>query len=511
MLGFVDSLLNRVTMYRLILYYLILLVGIAAVFGFFGILPFSPLDLLINFFVSIAAAYIANYLFSKIFKAATNIESVFITALILVLIMPVEFPQDTTFIALASVLAMASKYFLAVNKRHIFNPAVFGATIMFFVSGQVASWWIGTPIMLPFVFLGGIFLLRKIRREQLVFNFLLAYLLIIAAASIIRTGSLLSIIFAWQLSIIDSALLFFMFVMLTEPLTSPATKKLQKYYGYIVALFYVTPQLRIIPFAITPEMALCIGNIFTYIFNPNYRLDLALKWKKQLSADIFAFAFDRPQNVKFLPGQYMEWTLQHGNADSRGNRRYFSIASSPTENNLLIAVKFYNPSSSYKKTLIGLAKQQKIIATQVAGDFILPKDTKKPIIFIAGGVGITPFRSMVQYIVDKNLQSNIVLFYSNRTANEILFSDIFQKAESYGVKTVYTLTDINNIPLNWTGEKGYITESLIRQHAGDYMKRTFYISGPQLMVRNFEKMLLHMGIRKWNIKTDFFPGYSEIK
>lgn len=511
MIEFVDSLLNKVTMYRLILYYLILLVAIASVFGFFGILPFSLPDLLINLFVSIAAAYISNYLFSKIFKAATNIESVFITALILILIMPVKFPEDTAFIALAAVLAMASKYFFAINKRHIFNPAAFGATVMFFVSGQVASWWIGTPTMFPFVLIGGLLLLRKIRREKLVFNFLLAYLFIIAVGEIFRSGSLAFVISAWQLTIFNSALLFFMFVMLTEPLTSPATKNLQKYYGYVVALFYVTPQLRLIPFAITPELALCIGNVFTYIFSPNYRLDLPLKWKKQLSPDTFTFVFNKVQNFKFIPGQYMEWTLQHKNTDSRGNRRYFSISSSPTEKEIAITVKFYENSSSYKKKFLSLKEGEKIIAAKVAGDFVLPKNPKTPLAFIAGGIGITPFRSMIKYILDKNIKSNIVFIYSNRTANDILFSDIFQKAENYGVKTIYTLTDIDNIPKNWKGRAGYINEQMLKKEIPDYQNRIFYISGPQLMVQNFEKLLLGMKVKKRNIITDFFPGYAENK
>ncbi|MCL6096811.1 MAG: oxidoreductase, partial [Patescibacteria group bacterium] len=454
---------------------------------------------------------IANYLFARIFKAVTNVESVFITALILVLIIPIKFPTNVVFFVFASIFAMGAKYLPTIEKRHVFNPAAASVVAISLISNYSATWWIGTSIMLPFVLTGGLLLLRKIRREQLVFSFLLVYFLIIGADSIIRTGSLLSIISSWQLSIVHSALLFFMFVMLTEPLTSPATKKLQKYYGYVVALFYVTPQLRIIPFAITPEMALCIGNIFTYIFSPNYRLDLPLKWKKQLSPDTFAFAFNRAQNFKFIPGQYMEWTLQHKNTDSRGNRRYFSIASAPTENDLLIAVKFYNPSSSYKKTLLNISEGQRIIASQVAGDFILPKDLKKPLVFIAGGVGIAPFRSMLQYLIDKQLQSNIVLFYSNKTASEILFSETFQKAESYGLKTICTLTDVNKIPSDWADERGYITELMITRHVEDYAQRIFYISGPQLMVQNFEKMLLGMKIKKRNIITDFFPGYSESK
>jgi len=512
MIEFVDFLLNKITMYRLTLYYLIFLVGIAVVFSFFGFLNYNPLDILLDTLIAVAVSFVANYAFARVFKAVTNVESVFITALILVLIIPVKFPTNAAFLVFASIFAMGAKYLPTIEKRHVFNPAAASVVAISLISNYSATWWIGTPMMLPFVLAGGLLLLRKIRREKLVFSFLLVYLLIIGANSFIRTGSFFSIISIWQFSVIHSALLFFVFVMLTEPLTSPVTKKLQKYYGYIVALFYITPQLRIISIAITPEMALCIGNIFTYIFSPNYRLDLLLKWKKQLSPDTFAFAFNRVQNFKFIPGQYMEWTLQHKNTDSRGNRRYFSIASSPTENDIMMTVKFYNnPSSSYKKTLLNMADGQKIIASQVAGDFTLPKNLKKPLVFIAGGVGIAPFRSMIQYILDKQLQSNIILFYSNKTANEILFSDIFQKAESYGVKTIYTLTDANNVPADWQQERGYITDAMIKQNVGDYTQRTYYISGPQLMVQNFEKLLLGMKVRKGNIITDFFPGYTENK
>jgi ferredoxin-NADP reductase/Na+-translocating ferredoxin:NAD+ oxidoreductase RnfD subunit len=511
MIEFVDSLLNKITMYRLTLYYLILLIGVAVILSFFGFLAYNPFDILLDTLITVVVSYIANYAFAKMFKVITNVESVFITALILVLIIPIKFPTNAAFFVFASILAMGAKYLLTIEKRHIFNPAAIAVVAISLLSNYSATWWIGTPIMLPFVIVGGLLLIRKIGREQLVFNFLLAYLFIVAVGSILHSGTIFSVLSTWQLTVFHSALFFFTFVMLIEPVTSPATKKLQSYYAYVVALLYATPQLRLISVTFTPEMALSIGNVFSYFISPNYRLNLPLKWKKQLSPDTFAFGFNRVSNFKFIPGQYMEWTLPHKNSDSRGNRRYFSLASSPTENDIIMTVKFYNPSSSYKKTLLSMTEGQKIIASQVAGDFTLPKDLNKPLVFIAGGVGIAPFRSMISYIIDKKLSSNIVLFYSNRTVNEILFSDTFQKAESYGVKTIYTLTDVNNVPGDWQRERGYITEAMIKQNVGDYHQRTFYISGPQLMVQNFEKLLLRMEVKKKNIITDFFPGYSESK
>jgi len=511
MIKFIDSVLNKITMYRLTLYYLIFLVGTAVVFSFFGFLAYNPFDILLDTLIAVVVSFIANYTFARIFKAVTNVESVFITALILVLIIPIKFPTNAAFFIFASIFAMGAKYLLTIEKRHLFNPAAISVVAISLISNYSATWWIGTPIMVPFVIVGGLLLIRKTRRETLVFNFLLAYFFLIATGTLLHGSSIVSIISNLQLSIFHSALFFFTFVMLTEPMTSPTTEKLQGYYGYLVALLYATPQLRLISIGFTPEMALSIGNVFSFFFSPNYRLDSSFKWKKQLSFDTFAFTFERKSDFKFIPGQYMEWTLPHKDTDSRGNRRYFSIASSPTENDIMMTVKFYNPSSSYKKALFNMIEGQKIIASQVAGDFTLSKDFKKPLVFIAGGVGIAPFRSMIQYAIDKQLQSNIVLFYSNRTANEILFSDIFQKAESYGVKTVYTLTDVNNIPVDWQRERGYITEAMIKQNVGDYYQRTFYISGPQLMVQNFEKLLLEMKVKKGNIITDFFPGYTENK
>ena len=505
----IDEILNKITMYRFTLYYLIFLVASVAGLSFFGFLNYNPLDIIINSFAAITVCYIANYVFAKIFGAVTNFESVFITALILVLIIPVKFPANLLFIIGASGVAMAVKYLLTIEKHHLFNPAAASVAAISLLSPEhSATWWVGTPAMLPFVLVGGLLLLRKTQRERQVIYFLITYLIASGVGAIINTG-FFSLVPTWEYGILHSALFFFMFVMLTEPLTSPTTKKLQGYYSIIVAFLYSSTQLRLFGIIFTPELALLVGNIFSYIVNPNFRILTPLIRKKQLSHDTFEFAFAKKNDIKFIPGQYMEWTLPHKNMDSRGNRRYFSISSSPTENELAIAVKFYNPSSSYKKQLLNLQSNSKITAAQVSGDFILPKNLKTPIVFIAGGVGIAPFRSMIQYILDKNLQTDIILIYSNRTINDILYSDIFERAEVNGIRTIYNLTDINNLPPNWAGGTGHINENTIKKYLPDYQKRIFYISGPQLMVQNFEEVLLKTGVKKSSIKSDFFPGYSE--
>ncbi|MCL4353294.1 RnfABCDGE type electron transport complex subunit D [Patescibacteria group bacterium] len=507
---YIDSILIKITMYRLTLYYLIFLVGTAVVLSFFGYLNFSPLDIMINAVTAVIVSYIFNVIFAKMFKAVTNFESVFITALILTLIVPVGFPKNFTFIALASAVAMASKYFLTVDKKHIFNPAAAAvAGIAMLSTEHMATWWVGTTVMVPFVLVGGLLLVRRIQREDMVFHFLLSYILIITAGVLIRGGNIDTILVTWRLNLLNTALFFFLFVMFTEPLTAPTTKRYRQYYAYFVALLYSTPSLRL-GIVFTPELALVIGNVFSYIINPTSRIALPLKSRIQLSHDTFEFVFNNHSPLKFSPGQYMEWTLPHQHMDSRGSRRYFSISSSPTENDVSITVKFYNPSSSFKKELLNMEHGKEIIASQVAGDFVLPKDFRKPLAFIAGGVGIAPFRSMIKYIVDNNLQVDIVVIFANRTKGDIIYSELFERAKHNGVRTVYVLTDAKSAPHDWTGVVGHITEENIKDIVPSLYIRDFYISGPQLMVERFTDALKKAGVNENKIITDFFPGYSEM-
>ncbi len=507
----IDSFLNKITMYKLTLYYLIALISYAIVLSFFNLLPFKPFDIIVSTIVLVNVSLITNYIFAKLFNAVTNVESVYITSLILALIIPLSFPLNLKFIIEAAVFSTVVKYFLTVGKRHIFNPAAASAVIVALLTGNSATWWVGTPFMLPVVLIGGILLAKKIRREDLVFSFFIAYFFIIGVGSVLHLPTIASIISTWRISILHSAVFFFAFVMLTEPLTSPTTKRLQSYFGYVVAVLYATPQLRLGAFGLTPEMALCVGNALNFFINPNYRLDLILKAKRKLSEDTYEFAFQKSLDFRFIPGQYMEWTLPHQGVDSRGNRRYFSISSSPTENEISMTVKFNDPSSSYKKNLIELNEGGKIIAAQVAGDFTLPEDLKKPIVFIAGGVGIAPFKSMIKYIVDNNLSVDVTLIYSNRNPHEILFDNIFDKAKANGVKKVYLLTDSSAVPKGWSGGVGHVSEDLIKSKIPNYQKSTYYISGPQLMVQGVERTLRGMGVKQSMIITDFFPGYSEKK
>lgn len=493
-------------MYRLTLYYLIALISILCITGFLGVTQYNTFDIIYATALVTLTCYFANWLFAKIFGAITNIESVFITALIIILIFPIKFPHQAIALVGVSLLAMGSKYLLTVDKRHLFNPAAVAVLMISLLSSDnSATWWVGTPILVLPVLLGGILLVRKVQRGQMVTVFILTYILITGITGIIHGNSIFSL---WQRGFLSSAILFYAFVMLTEPLTSPSTKKNRSIYSVLIAFLYTTPLLRLGSFVLTPEMALIAGNIYSYIVNPKYRLDLALTRKIRVSPDTYVFEFDKPKDFKFTPGQYLEWTLPHNGADSRGNRRYFSIASSPQES-IMMAVKFYSPSSTYKRALLALNPGQHIIASSLAGDFVMPKKRQTPLAFIAGGVGIAPFRSIIEDVVRNKEKVDIVVIFTNRKREDILFLDTLDKAREFGVRSLYVLTDKDALPQNWGGLIGHVTPDVIAKNIPDFKNRKFFISGPQLMVQNFEKILRDSGVSGYDIKVDFFPGYSE--
>ncbi len=504
-IGVIDDVLNAITMYRLVLYYLLFLVGAALILSFAGLLPYDPFGLLFSTTFLTAACWLTNTIFARTFKVPANVESVYISALILALIItPLVNFSDLWFLGWAAVLAMASKYILAINGKHVFNPIAVSVALTYLTLNLSASWWVGNGPMLPFVIIGGILIVRKLRRLDLVFSFLAAAAISIVVLSFFNGKDVIA---ALQNAVLYSPLAFFAGVILTEPLSTPPTTVLQRYYGALVGVLFA-PQLHFGSLYFTPELAILIGNAFSYVVSPKTKLVLRLKERIQLAPGIYDFIFVPNKKLAFAPGQYMEWTLGHDYPDSRGNRRYFTLASSPTEDTLRLGVRFYRKSSTFKKAMLLMGKNGEIVAGQLAGDFTLPDDRRQRCVFIAGGIGITPFRSMIKYLLDTNQRRPITLLYSNKTVAEIIYKEVFDRAQQrLGIKTVYTVTDPQQIPSDWKGRIGRIDEQLIRTEVPDYHKCLFYVSGPNAMVTATEEMLIGMGVARSQIKMDFFPGF----
>lgn len=488
----IDNFLNAVTMYRLLLYGLIILSVITLLMAGVGLIPFGVGQLALTLFIATSSGFIGHHFFKKIFHSVTNSESYLITSLIIFFIIaPVSSPKDALITFCAGLIAEASKYLFAVEKKHIFNPVAFSMFVIGLLGFGNSIWWIGSAATLPFVLIIGMLVVRKIRKIDLLLVFIVTALITVTYSNfkndVAASESVFQTIVSWPLIFLGT-------IMLTEPLTSPGTRNLYLVYGAIVGLFFGL-QFHIGPFFSTPELAVIIGNLFAYAVGPKQKLFLTLKKKTQLAPDIYEFAFENNRRPRFLPGQYLEWTIPEENSDSRGNRRYFTVASSPAETELKLGVKITKErSSSFKKKLSALNKGDRIIASQFSGDFILPNDPEKKLVFIAGGIGITPFRSMIKHLLDTGESRDIVLYYAASNKNEFVYRDIFDKAGAkLGMKTFY-LTE-------------RLSHRILTENVPDYKIRTYYLSGPNAMVENYRKLLNGVGIKPHQIVTDYFPGF----
>lgn len=500
MIRFIDDFLSGISMYRLMLYYLSFLFGVAIILSFLRILPYNPFDILISGIYLIVLCYISNKILGHLFKIKLNHESQFITGFILSLIIgPLPLLPNILFLTVTPILAMTSKYGINIQKQHIFNPGAFAvvATAIFLAKG--ASWWIGSTAMAPLIILGGIILLRKIHRFDLILGFLISYAFFILIGS--NQSFLPQVFFA-------SPILFFSFVMLTEPLTSPADRNLRIYYGIFTALVFIILQ-KVTPFSYTLELSLLIANVAGRVLKVNTKYTLTLKQKKKIAPAIWEFFFEPLRPLQFIAGQSLQWSLPHKDIDNRGSRRFFTISSSPTEKEILLTVKIPEKPSSFKSALKDLSVGESVYATNLEGDFTQPKEKNKNYVFIAGGIGITPFRSIIKQLLDTDAQTRITLFYSARLLEEFVFKYIFSEAEKkIGLKTVYVVSE--KPKGNWQGEVGHIDEQMINRYVQDTTSSFYYISGPQPMVLAIKKVLGDMGIQKSHIRTDYFPGYTVI-
>jgi ferredoxin-NADP reductase len=505
LLRLTDSWLNGIAMYRLVLYVLIAYVAIGALLAWIGWLPFSPINLILTSLYIIAVCYAGNAVFAWGWEVESNEDSVLITALILALIIaPLKTEAQLPFITAAAGIAMVSKYMFAWGRKHVFNPAAVGVALAALAAGS-ANWWVGSAVMLPYVLIGGLLIVRKIRRYVPVVMAVLTTMVIGGYFGVAHGFNLLD---TWQKLLFNSPLIFMTTIMLTEPFTLPPRKWGQALDGMLVGFLFV-PQVNILGYFFTPEMALLAGNLLAYVLSPKRNYSLTFQRSEQVAPDVYDFVFAAERPFNFKPGQYMEFTVGHTKWDNRGIRRYFTIASAPAEPDVRIGVKFYDQASSFKLALADLKAGQTIMARQLGGDFTLPADVKKPIVMIAGGIGVTPFRSQVADMLAQNAKRPVTLFYEAKTIHDFPYVEIFEEArEKLDMQTVYVVSDKAVAASDWHGEKGHVSPQMLAKYVPDAHQALFYISGPQAMVTTVKNTLRAMGVPRRHIHTDYFPGLA---
>jgi ferredoxin-NADP reductase len=230
--------------------------------------------------------------------------------------------------------------------------------------------------------------------------------------------------------------------------------------------------------------------------------------KKQLTADTYSFYFERPNDFNYEPGQYLRMTLEIDSPDERGTNRFFTICSSPTEKEyLMITTRIIQ--SSFKKTLASLTKENLVKIFGPLGNFIFKEEEKQTHVFLAGGIGITPYRSMIKYMADKKIDTPTILFTSFKTADEIIFQGEFRQMEKVlpRFKFIQTITQSEKSNQKWDGHSGRIDAEWIKQNVFDIPSALFYVSGPGAMVDALSEVIKSLEVSTDNLRTEKFPGY----
>ena len=223
------------------------------------------------------------------------------------------------------------------------------------------------------------------------------------------------------------------------------------------------------------------------------------------TATITSFYFRTEKPVAYEAGQFIQLRIPHDRPDKRGDKRWFTLSSSPTEDLLAITTKFAPENgSSFKSSLRQLAPGTVVAMAEPMGDFVLPKDENIPLVFVGGGIGVTTYRSMIKSLLDHGEQRQIQLLYALSSPQDVVFTDVFGSS-ACDLQIIATKPDDG-----WTGLTGQLTAERILELAGDCEGKLIYLSGPEPMIEQFEKDLKKLGINKRQLITDFFPGYVEI-
>lgn len=497
-----DTALGRFTMYRLVLWVLAVLAGYSLLLNVLGWLTFGLPEMIAHLVLCLGLTYASNRAIAALFHVRPHSESSLITGLLLYfLFWPTQFSAglqylDLAGVALACVIASASKYALAWRGRHIFNPAAAGAFITGLTGLNIATWWAATPAMLWLVLPGVLLVLFRVRKLLMATVFTVVAVSIIAA-ELLRTGMALGEAL-WQ-PIAQRPVLFFVGFMLTEPLTLPPRRWQQLALAAVVGLLFAVPyNLGFV--ANSPELALLVGNALAFIAGQRGRVLLRFRGSRPLTPTTTEFSFQPDRPLRFIPGQYIELNLPHGKADHKGRRRVFSLTSPPGAAELTIGVGTAAPLSTAKQSLLALEAGDELTATTVGGDFVLPRTPGAPVLLIAAGIGITPFMAQLSGNAGDR---DVVLLYLARNADELAYAE---ELERTGARVIARLSD-GSVPPAFMQDAGAarIDGASLKELVPDVAAREVFVSGSPASVRSLRAAARRAGARR--IHVDSFSGY----
>lgn len=226
--------------------------------------------------------------------------------------------------------------------------------------------------------------------------------------------------------------------------------------------------------------------------------------KKEVARDTMEFRFEKPEGLEFRAGNSFDWTIVNpSETDKEGNTRTFSTLSTPTDRYIGFATRMRD--TAYKRVLKNADPGLEIKIEGPFGTFFLHKDELKPAVFLAGGVGITPFMSILRDVSEKKLSHKIFLFYSNKTIEDAAYLQELQELEKENQNVA--LIAIMTKDEKWKGEKGHVNKEILEKYLGDLISPTYYMAGPPQMIAGLREILVEAGNDEESMKWEEFSGY----
>lgn len=508
-----DRALGRYPMYRVVSVSLGVLAVIAFVLALTEDLSpfvFVPGSMLLTLVVLLGASVGSNLLLARVVRVRAHPDSAIITGLLLwFLFWPTDEPAMLAFLALAAVLANASKYVLRWHDRHLFNPAAMGVVLLGVIGWALGTpaqlpfttWWIGSAVLLPWVVLAALVVLWRLRRAAHVLVFV-----VLATALIMWTQHDGGVAWGDGLSyaLESTAMVFFAAFMLTEPLTLAPRRVHQLLAAVVAAIVFPLPaimfalgyELDLAPIGGSSEiLALVCANLVAVLCGQR-GASLQVIGTRDLGGDMLEVELAGRRPLRFTPGQYLELDIASAGApgDHRGMRRVLSI-SSPPGPSTTVAVRVPERPSAFKAGLRELEPGDRVRATVIGGDFTWPRGSA-PLLLVAGGIGVTPFLSQVRAAGAQD--RDVVLVYGCE-ADQVPYAT---ELADTGVRVVLVSPSApGDLPGGWTHvEAAFITREVIAEAVPDHAGRQAFVSGPPAMVNALRLVLPRA-------RFDHFTGY----
>lgn len=506
-----DRVLGAMTMYRLVTVCLGVLATVSVVYAATGVLDpgiFGVGPMLGTLAVLSGASVLSSAVLGRVWRRRPHFESAVITALLLwLLYWPANETQTYIWLAVVAFLANLSKYALAWRGRHLFNPAAAGVVLVMLM-GEITgatvpltTWWAASEALLPWVVVAALLVLYRTRR------FAMAGVFVVVAASLTVWGMLTfgsETSAAAGYAVYSTPLVFFVGLMLSEPLTLAPRRRQQLGLAALAGVLFAWPlwtaaafgsSVSLGPFEGTYELALLVVNAVAFGLGQRGGVRLRVLGRRKLAPGIWEWSFLPTRPLRFAPGQYLELDLSGGRTDRRGARRAFSITSAPGADVVTIAVRVPVRPSAFKQRLLALEPDAVVHATAISGDFTWSPAPTQPRLLVAGGIGVTPFVSQLRH----HGGADAVLVYAVAHGRELAYID--EIADTAARVVVVTPEPPAALPVGWEHVAApRLTREVLAQSVPDSASRQAFVSGPPAMVDAVRRLLPRA-------RTDYFSGY----